>query len=171
MSLELIKVKQIEPLDEAVANIIGDGTIPLAFCLQTTLLATGWVADGSIYKYDYTNNAINVHSIAQVIPHNDYVTVSRAAVLLPANSSYNGGLNIYATHIPSGDIGVNINIFGDGVEPQPPAEVPTKLSQLEKDIDFDERYYTENEINLLLDNKVTVPTQAEWDNFRLTIQG
>lgn len=32
-------------------------------------------------------------------------------------------------------------------------------------------FYTKTDVNNLLDNKVTVPTQAEWDNFRLTIQG
>lgn len=32
-------------------------------------------------------------------------------------------------------------------------------------------FYTKSDVNNLLDNKVTVPTQAEWDNFRLTIQG
>lgn len=32
-------------------------------------------------------------------------------------------------------------------------------------------FYTKTDVNNLLDNKVTVPTQAEWDNFTLTIQG
>ena len=32
-------------------------------------------------------------------------------------------------------------------------------------------FYTKSDVNNLLDNKVTVPTQAEWDNFTLTIQG
>lgn len=169
--LELIKLKQIEPLDKAVTDIVGDGTVPLAFRLEVLLLATNWVQNGTIYEYDYTNNSINEHSIAQVIPHNDYLNIARIATLLPANLSYNGGLFIYSLNPPSGDIMVTMNVFGDGVEQQPPVEVPTKLSQLGKDITFDERYYTEGETNTLLDNKVTVPTQAEWDNFRLTILG
>lgn len=32
-------------------------------------------------------------------------------------------------------------------------------------------FYTKEQTNDLLDNKVTVPNQAEWDNFTLTIQG
>jgi hypothetical protein len=32
-------------------------------------------------------------------------------------------------------------------------------------------FYNKAQVNELLDNKVTVPTQAEWDNFTLTIQG
>ena len=32
-------------------------------------------------------------------------------------------------------------------------------------------FYNKQEIDGLLDNKVSVPTQAEWDNFTLTLQG
>ena len=32
-------------------------------------------------------------------------------------------------------------------------------------------FYTKTDVNNLLDNKLTVPTQSEWDNFRLTLQG
>ena len=51
------------------------------------------------------------------------------------------------------------------------SDIPTALSELSKDINFDERYHTKTDVNNLLDNKLTVPTQAEWDNFRLTLQG
>ena len=122
MLQELIKLKQIEPLDKAVTDIVGDGTVPLAFCLQAVLLQNNWVVNGSTYEYNYTNAAINEHSIAQVIPNNDDMNISRAAILLPANSSYNGGLRIYAMNAPSGDIRVSINIFGDGVEPSEPVQ-------------------------------------------------
>ena len=122
MGQELIKLKQIEPLDKAVSEIVGDGTIPLAFCLQATLLRANWVSNGDIWEYNYINSAINEHSIAQVIPHNDNLNISKASVLLPANSSYNGGLRIYAMNPASGDINVNINVFGDGVEPSEPVQ-------------------------------------------------
>lgn len=171
MLQELIKLKQIEPLDKAVSEIVGDGTLPLAFTLNAILLSTGWIQVGSVWEYTYINSAINEHSIAHVIPVNADLEVTRSAILLPANSSYNGGVKIYALNKAADDIHVVINVFGDGVEPAPPIEVPTKLSQLEKDINFDERYYTEAEILSLLDGKENVPTQAEWDNFVLTIQG
>ena len=32
-------------------------------------------------------------------------------------------------------------------------------------------FYTKTDVNNLLNNKLTVPTQAEWDNFTLTLQG
>ena len=109
-------------IQDAVTDIVGDGTIPLAFCLQATLLRTNWAASGDVWEYNYTNSAINEHSVAQVIPHNDYLNISRAAILLPANSSYNGGLKIYAANQANGDINVNINVFGDGVEPSEPVQ-------------------------------------------------
>lgn len=34
-----------------------------------------------------------------------------------------------------------------------------------------ELFYTKAETNNLLDNKVSIPTQAELDNFTLTLQG
>lgn len=40
------------------------------------------------------------------------------------------------------------------------------------DFDFNtENFYNKQEIDDKLDNKVTVPTQSEWDNFTLTLQG
>ena len=50
-------------------------------------------------------------------------------------------------------------------------DVPTNLSEFINDINYDDRYFTETEIAMLLNDKVTIPTQAEWDNFRLTLQG
>lgn len=35
----------------------------------------------------------------------------------------------------------------------------------------DGEYYTKPEVDNLLTNKVNRPTQAEWDNFELTLQG
>ena len=126
MGQELIKLKQIEPINSSVADIvteiIGDGTVPLAFSLDAILLRTNWVQVGDIWEYDYINNAINEHSIAQVIPDNNDVNISKATVLLPANESYNGGLKIYAANQANGDINVTINIFGDGVEPSAPTQ-------------------------------------------------
>lgn len=107
-------------IQDAVAEIVGDGTVPLAFSLRAILLRNNWVQAGSVWEYNYTNNAINEHSIAQVIPDNSDANVSRAAILLPANESYNGGLKIYAANQANGDINVTINIFGDGVEPETP---------------------------------------------------
>jgi hypothetical protein len=55
-------------------------------------------------------------------------------------------------------------------------ELPTKLSQLTKDINFDERYYTETEVNTKLDGKVDnsrvltdVPANAKFTDTITTI--
>lgn len=57
-------------------------------------------------------------------------------------------------------------------------ELPTKLSQLTKDIDFDERYYTETEVNTKLDGKVdnsrvltNVPINAKFTDTITSING
>lgn len=57
-------------------------------------------------------------------------------------------------------------------------ELPTKLSQLTKDINFDERYYTETEVNTKLDGKVDnsrvltdVPANAKFTDTITTING
>lgn len=44
------------------------------------------------------------------------------------------------------------NTWGSWVKTSNISEIPTKLSQLTKDINFDERYYTESEINTRLSN-------------------
>ena len=122
MGQELIKLKQIEDIGKTVTEIVGDGTVPLAFSLRAVLLRNKWVKANNAWEYNYINSAINEHSIAQVIPDNSDANVSRATILLPANESYNGGLKIYAANQANGDINVTINIFGDGVEPSEPTQ-------------------------------------------------
>lgn len=122
MGQELIKLKQIEDIGKTVTEIVGDGTVPLAFSLRAVLLRDNWVQANNAWEYNYINSAINEHSIAQVIPDNSDANVSRATILLPANESYNGGLKIYAANQANGDINVTINIFGDGVEPSEPTQ-------------------------------------------------
>jgi hypothetical protein len=76
-----------------------------------TLLASGWVADGSLYKYELANANITATSIVEVIPDNASYDVLVEAEPLPETVSATGTVTVWAKAIPSTDISVTINIF------------------------------------------------------------
>ena len=60
--------------------------------------------------------------------------------------------------------------FKVGVMQRPINEIKIDRVVLRETLNSD-LFYTKTDVNNLLDNKVTVPTQAELDNFTLTLQG
>jgi len=76
-----------------------------------TLLTTGWTLVGSIYEYDLSNANILDTSIVDVIPDNDSIEVVKNADIYPKTVSSAGSVKLYAKNLPSGNIGVTINIY------------------------------------------------------------
>ena len=75
-----------------------------------TLLVSGWVADGSLFKYVLSNANITATSIVEVIPANAAYDVLVAAEPMPETVSASGTVTMWAKAIPTTDISVTINI-------------------------------------------------------------
>jgi hypothetical protein len=76
-----------------------------------TLLSTGWVLVSGLYEYDLSNENILLTSIVDVIPDNASVEVIKNADVYPKTVSSAGSVKLYAKNLPSGNIGVTINIY------------------------------------------------------------
>lgn len=76
-----------------------------------TLLAASWTTGVTYKEYVLTNANITAASIVDVIPDNAYNAIVSAAQILPATVSAAGQVTIYAINIPTGNIGVTINIL------------------------------------------------------------
>lgn len=75
-----------------------------------TILASGWVADGSLFKYVLSNANITATSIVEVIPAKSAHDVLVVAEPMEENESAAGTVTVWAKAIPTADISVTINI-------------------------------------------------------------
>jgi hypothetical protein len=75
-----------------------------------TLLVGSWSLVSGLYEYTYSNALITENSIVEFIPDNEFMTIVKAAEILPRTDSATGSVKVYASNAPTGDIGVTINI-------------------------------------------------------------
>lgn len=76
-----------------------------------TLLSTGWSLISGLYQYTYSNVNITSLSIIDIIPDNETIDIVIEAKILPKTVSATGYVVCYAVNLPTGDIGVTINII------------------------------------------------------------
>lgn len=76
-----------------------------------SLVAASWTTGATYWQYELSHASILSTSIVDIIPDNADNAVVSAAQILPATISAEGKVTIYAVNIPTGNIGVTINII------------------------------------------------------------
>lgn len=76
-----------------------------------TILASGWVADGSLYKYELSNAAITADHICEIVPDDAAYDILVAAKPLAKTTSVAGTVTMKVHAIPSGDFTVTLNLY------------------------------------------------------------
>jgi hypothetical protein len=75
-----------------------------------TILAADWAADGSIYKYTYSNPQITDKKVVEIIPANDAYSIVQGIEVLPLTESFGGYVEFYANNLATEDFNVTILI-------------------------------------------------------------
>ena len=76
-----------------------------------TFSVAGWTFSAGFYQYTYSNANILSTSIVDVIPANSTISIVKTADIMPSTLSASGNVTIYATNLPTGNIGATINIY------------------------------------------------------------
>jgi hypothetical protein len=88
----------------------GENGVTVTQVSGLTVLASGWVADGSLFKYELSDPSITSASIVEVIPSNSSYDVLVVAEPMPETVSSTGIVTFWAKAIPTENISVTINI-------------------------------------------------------------
>jgi len=76
-----------------------------------TLTTGAWTLASGLYEQSISDANITTSSIVDVIPNNADFAVVAAASFLPRTDSASGSVKVYCNNLPSGNIGVTINIL------------------------------------------------------------
>jgi hypothetical protein len=80
--------------------------------VATATLSTGsWSLVGGLQEQSISNVNITASSIVDIIPDNAAASVVSAAQILPRTDSSSGAVKVYATNLPTANIGVTLNIW------------------------------------------------------------
>jgi hypothetical protein len=90
----------------------GGGGGGLTLTQVTKTLTTGaWTLVSGLYEQDVSDAAITSVAVVDIIPDNADITTVKDAEILPKTVSASGSVKVYATNLPSADIGVTLNIL------------------------------------------------------------
>lgn len=76
-----------------------------------TLTTGGWTLVSGLYEQSLSDAAITAASVVDVIPDNANAAIVKAAEFMARTDSSSGSVKVYCTNLPSGNIGVTLNIF------------------------------------------------------------
>jgi hypothetical protein len=80
--------------------------------VATATLSTGsWSLVGGFQEQSISNVDITSNSVVDIIPDNAAASVVSAAQVLPRTDSSSGAVKVYATNLPTANIGVTLNIW------------------------------------------------------------
>jgi hypothetical protein len=80
--------------------------------VATSTLSTGsWSLVGGLQEQSISNVNITASSVVDIIPDNAAASVVSAAQILPRTDSSSGAVKVYATNLPTANIGVTLNIW------------------------------------------------------------
>jgi len=80
--------------------------------VATSTLSTGsWSLVGGLQEQSISNVDITASSVVDIIPDNAAASVVSAAQILPRTDSSSGAVKVYATNLPTANIGVTLNIW------------------------------------------------------------
>jgi hypothetical protein len=80
--------------------------------VATATLSTGsWSLVGGLQEQSISNVDITASSVVDIIPDNAAASAVSAAQILPRTDSSSGAVKVYATNLPTANIGVTLNIW------------------------------------------------------------
>jgi hypothetical protein len=80
--------------------------------VATATLSTGsWSLVGGLQEQSISNVDITASSVVDIIPDNSAAATVSAAQVLPRTDSSSGAVKVYATNLPTANIGVTLNIW------------------------------------------------------------
>jgi hypothetical protein len=80
--------------------------------VATATLSTGsWSLVSGLQEQSISNVDITASSVVDIIPDNAAASVVSAAQILPRTDSSSGAVKVYATNLPTANIGVTLNIW------------------------------------------------------------
>jgi hypothetical protein len=80
--------------------------------VATATLSTGaWSLVSGLQEQSISNVDITSSSVVDIIPDNAAASVVSAAQILPRTDSSSGAVKVYATNLPTANIGVTLNIW------------------------------------------------------------
>jgi hypothetical protein len=95
----------------ALSNL-GLVSSPLLYKSATATLTTaGWSLVSGVYEQSLSDANITTSSVVDIIPDNSAASVVSAAQILPRTDSSSGAVKVYATNLPTANIGVTLNIW------------------------------------------------------------
>jgi hypothetical protein len=105
-------LSKIDGTDYNTQWITGSGGGGLTLTQVTKTLTTGaWTLVSGLYEQDVSDAAITSVAVVDIIPDNADITTVKDAEILPKTVSASGSVKVYATNLPSADIGVTLNIL------------------------------------------------------------
>jgi hypothetical protein len=78
---------------------------------SATLTTAGWSLVSGLYEQVLSNANITAASSVDIIPNNADIDVVFAAQILPKTDAQSGGVKVYAKNLPTGNIGVTLQIW------------------------------------------------------------
>lgn len=86
--------------------------LTFGYVTVTKTLTTGaWTLVSGLYEQDVSDASITAASVVDVIPDNANAAIVKAAEFMARTDSSAGSVKVYCTNLPSGNIGVTLNIF------------------------------------------------------------
>jgi hypothetical protein len=76
-----------------------------------TLTTAGWSLVSGVYEQSISDANITTSSVVDIIPDNSAAATVSAAQVLPRTDSSSGAVKVYATNLPTANIGVTLNIW------------------------------------------------------------